>query len=192
MNKLPIVVFISGNGSNLQEVIDNCHNHTVDIKAVICDQPHAYGLSRAEMADIPTEIVYQHPNQNREQYCEQLIEVTDGYQPRMILLLGFMKILTPNFIQAYPKMIFNLHPSLLPKYPGLNTHQRVYDAKDNLHGISFHMVDEGLDSGPIIFQKAFVTDPHMNVHDLEKRVHEMEHMHVPTAVDILSQYIAAI
>ncbi len=195
MKKLPIVVFISGNGSNLQRVIDECHGHSVDIRAVISDNRYAYGLQRAGQAGIPGLCIEQGIDELRKDYCDRLIEVVDNYMPRMILFLGFMKIVTPNFVQAYPNMIFNLHPSLLPDFPGTNTHQRVLEAtavgEVAMHGITIHMVDEGLDSGPIMFQRGFMINPRMTAENLERRVHDMEHEYVPIAVEILSQYIAA-
>lgn len=189
--RLPVVVLISGDGSNLQKIIDNCHGKAMDIKAVISDQPHAYGLKRAEEAGIPTVVLEQDLDERRSEYCERLGDIISVYDPRMVIMLGFMKILTPNIVGRYKGRMFNLHPSILPAYKGLHTHQRVLNDDAPMHGMSIHMVSEDLDSGPILFRRGFTVHSDDTVESLEKRVHELEHEHTFTTLETIARYIAA-
>ena len=185
---LPIVVFISGNGTNLQAIIDKCHGTTVDIRCVISDNPDAYGLKRAVDADIPIRMVPQTPDRNREQYCEDLYHITRAFGPDLIVLAGFMKILTPEFVRGFTDKIINIHPSLLPRYAGLNTHQRVFKSDDTEHGITIHIVDEGMDTGPILLQKKFDIMRKDTIHDLETKCHALEYKWYPEVVNLLARW----
>jgi len=132
---LPVVVLISGGGTNLQAIIDAAQQGLpIEIRAVISNRPDAYGLERARRAGIPTEVLI------------------DSYQPELVLLAGFMRILTPEFVHHYAGRMFNIHPSLLPRHQGLDTHQRALEAGDTEHGASIHFVTEELDGGPVILQ----------------------------------------
>ena len=181
MNKLPVVVMISGNGSNLQAIINNCL-HLVDIKCVVSDQPNAYGLHRAHKAGIPTQFILQLPDESREEYCENLIDFLKPLRPELIVLAGFMKIVSSNFIEAFPRTI-NIHPSLLPKYKGLHTHQRVFQADDKQHGMTIHWVTAELDAGPIIWQQSFDIQPDDTEETIEAKVHILEHKWYPWVVN---------
>src|SRR3989338_6642190 len=151
--KLPIVVLISGFGSNLQAIIDAVANGlAVDIKAVISNQPDAYGLKRAEQAGIPTQVIDHRAFKNRDAFDAALADCISSYQPQLIVLAGFMRLLGPVFIRGFYGQLINIHPSLLPKYPGLNTHEQAIVAGDKVHGVSIHFVDEGMDAGPLIAQ----------------------------------------
>ena len=178
--KLPIVVMISGNGSNLQAIMDQCHAW-VDILYVISDNKDAYGLQRAASAGIGTMIIEQGRFQSRDEYCAELIDFIKPLNPELIVLAGFMKILTPNFIETFDRII-NIHPSLLPKHKGLHTHRRVLEAGDDRHGITIHFVNEELDAGPKIIQKAFDVQPDDTEESLEERVHVLEHEWYPWVV----------
>lgn len=180
-----MVVLISGNGSNLQAIIDHCSND-VDIKAVVSDQPNAYGLQRAKNHNIPTEVVTLNPQEPRENYCERLIAIIQHYEPRLIVLAGFMKILTPNFIKAFPQTV-NIHPSLLPKYKGLHTHRRVLEAGEKYHGITIHWVTEKLDDGPIVIQRQLEVHKDDTEQTLEDRIHRLEHRWYPHAIKMLAK-----
>lgn len=189
-----IVVLISGNGSNLQAIIDGCTNGIIKnsrVAAVISNKVDAYGLKRAQLASIDN--LYLTPSDyiNRQDYDQALIEKIDAYQPDVIILAGFMRILSAHFISHYPGKILNIHPSLLPKYSGLNTHQRAIDAGDKEHGTSVHFVTEELDDGPVILQAKvpiFTTD---TVSDVILRVQQQEHNIYPLATQwLLSQRLS--
>ncbi len=151
---LKIVVLISGNGSNLQAIIDAIESKQINvvIKAVISNKKNAYGLTRAKNVSIATEVIEHKDYSQRIDFDKKLIEVIDSYQADLIVLAGFMRILTDDFVQNYPNKIINIHPSLLPKYKGLHTHKRALEAGDQEHGLTIHFVCPELDSGPIIKQ----------------------------------------
>lgn len=176
-----IVVLVSGNGSNLQAIIDACKNQQIpgEVVAVLSNKADVYGLTRAQNANIPTITLSHKTFSSREEYDQTLITNIDEYNPDLVILAGFMRILTPGFVQHYQGKLLNIHPSLLPKYQGLNTHQRAIDAGDTEHGVSVHFVTEELDGGPVILQAKvpiFTTD---TVDDLAARVHEQEHRIYP-------------
>ena len=183
-----IVVLISGNGSNLQAIIDSCTNGIIKnsrIAAVISNKADAYGLQRAQLANIEAVSIAATNYANRQDYDQVLIEKIDAYQPDVIVLAGFMRILSADFVNHYQGRMLNIHPSLLPKYTGLNTHQRAIDAGDTEHGTSVHFVTEELDGGPVILQAKvpiFTTD---SVEDVIERVQRQEHNIYPLVIQWL-------
>ncbi|KJG12250.1 phosphoribosylglycinamide formyltransferase [Photobacterium iliopiscarium] len=183
-----IVVLISGNGSNLQAIIDSCTNGIIKnsrIAAVISNKADAYGLQRAQLANIEAVSIAATNYANRQDYDQVLIEKIDAYQPDVIVLAGFMRILSADFVNHYQGRMLNIHPSLLPKYTGLNTHQRAIDAGDTEHGTSVHFVTEELDGGPVILQAKvpiFTTD---SVDDVIERVQRQEHNIYPLVIQWL-------
>ena len=178
-----IVVLISGSGSNLQAIIDNLAGHpSARIKAVVSNRADAYGLVRAEHAGIPQHVLNHQNFADRLAFDRALIEVIDQHQPDLVVLAGFMRILTPEFTRHYAQRLLNIHPSLLPKYKGLNTHQRAIDAGDQQHGCSVHFVTEELDGGPVVIQAALPVYPNDNCEQLAQRVHAVEHKIYPLAV----------
>lgn len=179
-----IVVLISGSGTNLQAIIDACKadGYPGEVVGVISNIATAYGLTRAKDANIDTSTLSHKDFDSREEYDQSLIKVIDKYQPDVIVLAGFMRILTPGFVQHFQGKLLNIHPSLLPKYQGLNTHQRAIDAGDREHGVSVHYVTEELDGGPVILQaKVPIFDGDL-ADDLASRVHEQEHRIYPLVV----------
>lgn len=179
-----IVVLISGSGTNLQALIDACklNDYPGEIVAVVSNKADAYGLERAKLANIP-QLAIEHKNfSSRELYDQALVESIDVYQPDLVVLAGFMRILTPEFVQHYQGKLLNIHPSLLPKYQGLNTHQRALDAGDKEHGVSVHFVTEELDGGPVILQAKVPIFDGDDADDLASRVHEQEHRIYPLVV----------
>ena len=180
-----VVVLISGSGSNLQALIDGQHRGElpIDIVAVISNRPDAYGLTRSQQANISS-IALDHKNfSDREQFDQALAEHIDSVKPDLLVLAGFMRILTPEFVRRYQGKMVNIHPSLLPKYPGLNTHQRALDAGDTLHGTTVHFVTEELDGGPAIIQAHVPVLSNDTADSLAKRVQAQEHIIYPMAVD---------
>ncbi|MDF1795660.1 MAG: phosphoribosylglycinamide formyltransferase [Coxiellaceae bacterium] len=178
-----VVVLISGNGSNLQALIDTEKaGAPFTISAVISNRPNAYGLQRAEQAGIPHHIIDHTEYTDRTTFDQELIKCIQQYNPNLVVLAGFMRKLTPGFIQAFPNQVINIHPSLLPKYPGLNTHQRALDAGDSEHGVSIHVVTVDLDSGPLLAQLKCPIDPQDNADNLKAKVQVLEHQLYPQVV----------
>lgn len=180
-----IVVLISGGGTNLQAIIDASKhdNYSGDIVAVVSNKADVYGLTRAQDADIPTSVLSHKDFDSREDYDSALITEINHYQPDLIVLAGFMRILTPKFVQKFQGSLINIHPSLLPKYQGLHTHQRAIDAGDKEHGVSVHYVTEELDGGPVILQAKVPVFPEDTADDLAQRVHQQEHRIYPMVVN---------
>ncbi|MCI2284094.1 phosphoribosylglycinamide formyltransferase [Colwellia sp. MSW7] len=184
-----IVVLISGSGTNLQAIIDACKSvdYPGSVVGVVSNKSDAYGLTRAKNANITTIELSHHDFDSRENYDNALITKIDQLQPDVIVLVGFMRILTPNFVQHYQGKLVNIHPSLLPKYQGLNTHQRAIDAGDKVHGVSVHFVTEELDGGPVILQAKVPVFDGDTSDDLAARIHEQEHRIYPLVVKWLCQ-----
>lgn len=178
--KLPIVTLISGNGSNLQAIIDALEQGlAVEIRAVISNCEDAYGLERAKKYHIPTEVISHHNFSERKSFEQILRKVIDKYQPELIVLAGFMRKLSEDFVNHYEGRMLNIHPSLLPKYPGLDTHARVLAAGDCEHGISVHYVTKIVDGGPIICQAKISVLPDDTSDSLQARIHTLEHVVYP-------------
>jgi phosphoribosylglycinamide formyltransferase-1 len=177
-----IVVLISGNGSNLQALIDANGASKFKVVAVVSNNPEAFGLQRATAADIPTRVVDHGDYSLRQDYDRKLIEVIEDFDPKLIVLAGFMRILSPVFVQHYQGRILNIHPSLLPAYTGVNTHQRVLDAEEKEHGVSVHFVTEELDGGPVIAQEKIDVLATDTAAQLATRVAAKEHIIYPKVV----------
>lgn len=181
-------VLISGNGSNLQAFIDAVTARELDIElaVVISNKANAYGLSRANKAGVAAMTVPSIDYQNRADFEVALARAVDSYEPDIIVLAGFMRILTPSFVSRYAGRIINIHPSLLPKYPGLHTHQRVLDAGERWHGCTVHYVSEELDGGPAIIQGRVPVLDHDDEDQLAARVLEVEHRIFPRALALIA------
>lgn len=183
-DRLPLVVLISGRGSNLQSIIDKAAagELPVDIRAVISNEPGAYGLERARRAGIQTRVVDHREFESRSAFDQALIDVIDGFDPRLVVLAGFMRILTETFVDHYAGRLMNIHPSLLPDFPGLDTHQRALDAGVKEHGVSVHFVTAALDGGPVICQATVPVLEGDDADTLAARVLEQEHIVYPRAI----------
>jgi phosphoribosylglycinamide formyltransferase-1 len=181
-------VLISGSGTNLQAFIDQVDDGKldIDIAVVISNKPDATGLKRARKAGIPVECVEHEAYPDRESFDTALIEALDRYSPDLIIMAGFMRILTPVFINHFAGRIFNIHPSLLPRYPGLDTHQRAIDAGDEWHGSTVHFATEELDGGPRIIQGTVPVEPGDTASSLASRVLKVEHRIYPKAVALFA------
>ncbi|MEF3193143.1 MAG: phosphoribosylglycinamide formyltransferase [Halothiobacillaceae bacterium] len=185
-----IVVLISGFGSNLQALIDAERRNELgggQIVAVISNRADAYGLQRARMAGIPTEVLNHKDFPERADFDAALMARIDAHRPDLVVLAGFMRILTPAFVHHYAGRLINIHPSLLPKYPGMNTHARAIEAGEAEHGATVHFVTEGVDEGPIILQGRVPILPDDTPETLQQRVHAIEHEIYPQAVRMLCQ-----
>ena len=183
MDKLPIVVLISGSGSNLQAIIDAIDRGlAAAIKAVISNRADAYGLERAQTAGIPTHVLDHSGFPDRDTFDNALQSQIDAYRPSLVVLAGFMRILGAAFVNRYHGRLFNIHPSLLPQFPGLNTHQRALDVGVNEHGASVHFVTNELDGGPMVIQAKVQVLPNDDAETLASRVLEREHQIYPQAI----------
>ena len=180
-----IVVLISGNGSNLQAIIDHCAQGKIagNVTAVISNKADVYGLERAANSDIPAHVIKHNDYVEREPYDKALQACIDQYQPDLVVLAGFMRILTADFVNHYAGKMVNIHPSLLPKYKGLHTHQRAIDAGDKEHGASVHFVTADLDGGPIIIQSKVPIFAADSADELAERVQEQERLMYPAVVN---------
>lgn len=180
-----IVVLISGSGSNLQAIIDATQSGRIngDVVAVLSNKAGVYGLERATNAGIATEVLDHKAYDSREQFDAAMMQVIDGYSPDLVVLAGFMRILTPEFVRNYEGRMLNIHPSLLPKYKGLHTHKRALEAGDQEHGCTVHFVTEELDGGPLLVQGRVSINPDDTEESLQQKVHVQEHQIYPLAVE---------
>lgn len=188
MSRCAAAVLISGSGSNLQAFIDEVSAGTLDldIAVVLSNQPDAYGLTRAREAGIRTECIRHQHYAGREAFDSALIDCLDHYAPDLVILAGFMRILSGTFIHHFSGRVLNIHPSLLPKFPGLDTHQRAIDAGEKWHGCSVHFATEDLDGGPLIIQGRVPVLPDDTASRLAARVLEVEHRIYPEAARLFA------
>ena len=179
-----IVVLVSGSGSNMQVIAEACAKNEIDgdITAVISNRPDVMGLQRAKELGIATDVVDHTQFPTREEFDANLIRAIDEHTPDLIVLAGFMRILTSDFVRRYKGKMLNIHPSLLPKYKGLNTHQRALDAGDKEAGVTVHFVSEDLDGGANIIQAIVPVLDDDDEGTLRSRVQTQEHVIYPIAV----------
>ena len=187
-----IVVLISGSGSNLEAIAKACQtgNIPATIELVISNQPNVKGLDRAKKFHLMSKVIeHQHFN-SREEFDQALLEQILPIDPDLVVLAGFMRILSNSFTEILSGKLINIHPSLLPDYPGLNTHKQAIKNGDLMHGISVHYVNSELDGGPIITQGALKIDPSQSEAKLINRIHKIEHALYPKVIaDIAKGYI---
>ena len=179
-----IAVLISGNGSNLEAIINACKDNIINgsVDIVISNNPDAYGLQRAKNHSLDYKIIDNKKFETREDFDRALVEELKYSNPDLIVLAGFMRILTPVVIEAFKNKIINIHPSLLPKYPGLDTHNSVIKNGDLKHGVTIHFVNEVLDGGQIIAQGELSVNPNETEKQLKRRIHSIEHILLPKIV----------
>ena len=176
-----IAVLVSGNGSNLQALIDAQHGKQLSgqIVGVLSNKAEAYALRRAEDANIATAVISHQNFPNRESFDVAMHQQLLAWQVDLVILAGFMRILTPNFVSQWQGKMLNIHPSLLPFYKGMNTHQRVLNTGDRLHGCTVHFVTAELDAGQSIAQSVIQVSLQDTAESLAQRVHELEHFIYP-------------
>ena len=184
-----LAVLISGSGTNLQAIMDAQKAGTLDaeIAVVFSNRANAAGLERAAQAGIPTASLDHRDYPDREQFDQAMIEVLTPYAPDTVVLAGCMRILSAVFVRHYAGQLINIHPSLLPKYRGLNTHARALEAGDSEHGCSIHFVTEELDGGPLIAQAPIAVHANDTVDSLSKRVQQREHLLYPQVLQWRAQ-----
>ena len=189
MKKARLVILISGRGSNMQSIIRaiEAGELQADIAAVISNRPDAAGLQTASAAGIATQVINHRDFDSREAFDQQLAREIDGYQPDYVILAGFMRILTAAFVEHFADRLINIHPSLLPKFKGLHTHQRAIEAGEREHGASVHFVTAELDDGPVILQAKVPVLKGDTPETLAARVLIEEHKLYPDALKLLIQ-----
>ncbi len=186
--RVPAVVLISGSGSNLQALLDAAANDLpLEVRAVISNRPDAYGLERAARACVPGRVLDHTRFPDRAAFEAALGELIDGFDPALVLLAGFMRILEPGFVARYSGRMVNIHPALLPAYPGLHTHRRCLEAGDAEHGASIHFVTAEVDGGPVFMQVRVPVAPGDDPESLAARVLAQEHRLYPAAVRLLCE-----
>ena len=173
-----IVVLISGGGSNLEAIAKACQigNIPASVELVISNQTDVKGLERAKKFHLMSKVIEHQKYNSREEFDQALLEQILPIEPDLVVLAGFMRILSKDFTDALSGKLINIHPSLLPNYPGLNTHKQAIENGDLMHGISVHYVNNELDGGPIITQGALKIDPSQSERKLINRIHKIEHM----------------
>jgi phosphoribosylglycinamide formyltransferase-1 len=181
---LPVVVLISGRGSNLGAILDAIADNglPVEVRAVISNRPDVAGLKRPALLGIPTIVVNHAGYASRQAFEAALQSTVDAFEPGLLVLAGFMRILTPEFVNHYSGRILNIHPSLLPEFPGLNTHQRVLEAGRRESGATVHFVTPEMDGGPAILQARVPVLAGDDAAMLAERVLEQEHRIYPLAI----------
>ena len=179
-----LVVLISGSGSNLQAILDACGQGRINasVAAVFSNKASAYGLERARRADVPAHALAASDYASREEFDRQLIAGIDAYAPDLVVLAGYMRILSPAFVAHYQDRLLNIHPSLLPKYPGLHTHRQAMENGDSEHGTSVHFVTDELDGGPVVLQAKVPVFADDSEEDVIARVQHQEHAIYPLVI----------
>ena len=183
--RLPIAILISGRGSNMRAIAElaAAGRLPVEVRVVVSDKPDAEGLQTAASLGIKTEVLSPRAFPDRASYDVALARLVASYGPNLIVLAGFMRILTPQFIALFAGRILNVHPSLLPKYRGLHTHKRALEACDPEHGVSVHFVTEELDGGPVVVQACIDVRDGDTEQSLSARVQRQEHTIYPQVID---------
>jgi phosphoribosylglycinamide formyltransferase-1 len=179
-----LVVLISGNGSNLQAILDACQQGRIkaNVVAVFSNRADAFGLERARAGGIAAHALSATHYASREAFDHQLMAEIDEYKPDLVVLAGYMRILSPAFVAHYHDRLLNIHPSLLPKYPGLHTHRQAIENGDSEHGTSVHFVTDELDGGPVILQAKVPVFADDSEEEVTARVQHQEHAIYPLVI----------
>lgn len=185
MGKMRVAVFASGSGTNLQAIID-ADIQTIEIAVVFTNNPDAYAIERAKKHNIQVEIIDHKNYKTREEYEKHIIEVLDPYKLNLIVLAGFMRIFSTVFVRAYKNKIVNIHPALLPSFPGINAGRQALEYGVKYTGVTVHFVDEGVDTGPIILQSVVEIKDEDTEDTLLEKIHEVEHRIYPKAIELIS------
>ncbi|MGY3766581.1 phosphoribosylglycinamide formyltransferase [Vagococcus vulneris] len=179
-----VAIFASGSGSNFQALVESFNKHEIPGKLIclFCDQEKAYVIKRAQKAKVPYFVLPKKKTQTKTDYEKQIIHFLREAKIDLICLAGYMKILGKEILEAYPNRIINIHPSLLPKFKGVHSIEQFYNSSEKETGITIHLVDKGIDTGPIIFQKKIICREQESLEDLTERIHELEHAYYPKVI----------
>ena len=188
-NLLKLGVLISGNGSNLQSIIDHIEKGslTAVIKIVISNNPNAYGITRAKKHGIPFVVLKNGDFKNKEEFDLELIRILESKCVDLVILAGFMRIISPTILKAFPQKIMNIHPALLPSFPGIHGQKQALEYGVKISGCTVHFVDEGVDTGPIIIQSAVQVFDDDTEETLAARILTDEHRIYPQAIQLFAE-----
>jgi phosphoribosylglycinamide formyltransferase-1 len=187
--KIKIGVLVSGSGTNLQSIIDNIEKGLLDadIRVIISNNPDAYALKRAKRHNIPA-VIIEHGNfKGREEFDREMIDVLRTYSVELVVMAGFMRVLSPLFLKAFPVRIMNIHPALLPSFPGLHGQQKAFRYGVKFSGCTVHFVDEGVDTGPIIIQAVVPVRDDDTEEILAARILKEEHRIYSQAIQLYAE-----
>ena len=179
-----LAVFTSGNGSNFQAIAEYIQKTEHTVACMICDRKNAYSFKRAEELGIKSYYISYY-KRNREEAEKEIMTVLEKEKVDLVSLAGFMRLLTPVLLEAYRSRIINIHPALLPKYPGTHGIEESYNSGDRELGVTIHYVDEGMDTGPVILQKSFTRRGEQTIEEIEKKIHKIEHTYYPEVIERL-------
>jgi phosphoribosylglycinamide formyltransferase-1 len=184
-----IGVLVSGSGSNLQSILDACKRSDIDgeVCIVISNIPGVYALERAQKRNVPTIVIPHTAYPDRESYDKELVRVLRDYRVDLVALAGFMRVLTPVFLKSFPGRVMNIHPALLPSFPGIGVRQTAIDYGVRFSGCTVHFVDDGVDTGPIIIQAVVPVYPDDTEEVLKERILALEHKIYPKAIQLFAQ-----
>ena len=187
--KVNIGVLVSGSGTNLQSIIDNSEKGLLDadIKVVISNNPDSYALERSKKHNIPAVLIEQGDFKNREDFDRKMIEVLNSYSVELVAMAGFMRVLSPAFLKAFPMRVINIHPAILPSFPGLHGQQQAFDYGVKFSGCSVHFADEGVDTGPIIIQAVVPVYDDDTEDSLSERILKEEHKIYSQAIQLYAE-----
>lgn len=186
---LPIAILASGNGSNLQAIIDAIESHKLDakIQCVLSDRKSAFALERAKKHNIPNYFINPKDYSTREKHEKVLAQILIEHQVELIVLAGYMRLLTSSFVQMYKSKIINIHPALLPSFPGAHGIEDAFKYGVKITGVSVHFVDDGVDTGPVISQVPVEIKETDTLESLEQRIHAQEHKLYPQVIQLFAQ-----
>ncbi|MBT3181864.1 MAG: phosphoribosylglycinamide formyltransferase [Deltaproteobacteria bacterium] len=189
MNKINLGILVSGSGTNLQSIIDNCKSDRIDalVKVVISDSPEAFAIERAKKNNIDTVTVVRSEFDSRKSFEKKIVEILQSHKVELVCLAGFMRIIGKTLLGAYPNRIINIHPALLPSFPGLDGQKQAYDYGVKIAGCTMHFVDDKVDHGPIICQSSVPVMEDDTPQTLKDRILEEEHRIYPQAIQLYAE-----
>ena len=188
-SKIRVAALASGNGSNLQAILDAAKDpsYPAQVVLVLSNKSDAFALERAKNAGVPAEVIAHDRFPDRPSFEDALIAAIEKAGAELIVLAGFMRVLSPHFIKKFPHRILNIHPALLPSFPGTHAIKQTWDYGAKVTGVTVHFVDEGTDTGPVILQEAVPIFPKETLESLEKKVHSVEHRLFPEAIRLFAE-----
>jgi phosphoribosylglycinamide formyltransferase-1 len=189
VRKLRLGVLVSGSGSNLQSIIDRIEEGVLDaeIRVTISNKPDAYALVRCEKHGIPAVLIRHQDFRTREDFDRRMLEILQSHNVELVVMAGFMRVLTPVFLSAFPMRIMNIHPALLPAFPGMHVQQQAIDYGVKFSGCTVHFADKGVDTGPVIIQAIVPVLPEDTVEALSARILREEHRIYPHAIQLFAE-----
>lgn len=189
MKRCRLAVLVSGSGTNLQAILDASvkNDFPAEVQIVISNRTEAFALERARTKNIKAIAVSHKDFSSREEFENELIRLIDAEKVDLVVLAGFMRILSPHFLKHYPERVINIHPALLPAFPGTHAIQQAWDYGVKVTGVTVHFVDEGTDTGPVILQQSILMDSKETLESLEKKVHSVEHSLYLEAIQLFAE-----